>query len=88
MHRTAGKVLLIAGAAVFVAEFVAGYQAARSSDPNSAAPGPGGTPVALWFANSIGKVDPVPGINFPLSYTLLGLGAAVYLLGGYIEGES
>lgn len=87
MHKGVGKVLLIAGAAVFVAEFVAGYQAATNSDPNSAAPGPGGVPVALWFANSIGKIDPLPGINFPLSYVLLGAGIAVYLLGGYVEGE-
>lgn len=87
MHRTAGKVLLAAGVGVFIAEFIAGYQGAKATDANSTAPGPGGNPVALWFADSIGKFDPVPGINFPLSYTLLALGAAVYFLGGYVEGE-
>lgn len=87
MHKQVGKYMMIAGALVFAAEFVAGYQAAQSTDPNTTAPGPGGTPVAMWFANSVGKIDPLPGVNFPLSYALIGLGLAVYLLGGYIERE-
>lgn len=88
VHKDVGKILLIAGAAVLAAEFIAGYQGQQATDPNTTAPGPGNVPVALWFANSIGKVDPVPGLpNVPLSYALLGAGAVIYFLGGFIERE-